>query len=267
MSEFEGDLEALGKLLRKVKQKPKKANKKQSSKQPSSTKVDPKTQPIVAEMKALGVGSNLCIAYKPIDSTLYQEVPPINVRPVLKEHRWTEKLSGFEEAKQSAVEGILHLLAQTKALQCSFNTDSAHIEQTLFQIRAGVIGPNDPGIDRLTAYARQRGKGREIHKRIDDALHDAERRKHSGETLSDLNTFRLTLCIFWTCFLFWLMSDDNIARFMAANKLVAEGFVCNPSTITKARAELQLVKSKRPIVKAVGPNFHWTFVEGYPPTP
>jgi hypothetical protein len=128
-----------------------------------------------------------------------------------------------------------------------------------------LIPPDDPRIAQLVNYAQKIGKGRTIHRRIDDALHDAERRKHIGEMLPDLNTFRLTLAVFWTGFLFWLMSDDNIAAFMHSHRIVPPAFICSPSSITKAKKELGLVKAKRLLVKAVGPNFHWTLVNGYPP--
>lgn len=262
MSEFEGDLEAAGRLFKaakKVTQKKKRCSK-QAEKRPSNV------QPIVAEMKAIGLGtSELDLAFRPLGSEQWLVAKNYEPFPLARELQWTAKLPLFQQARQSSIDAMMYVHAQTQALRCSFNAESAHIEQTLFQIRAGLILSNSPRIVQLVAYAQKVGKGRTIHRKIDDALRDAERRKDPGVMLSDLNIFRFTLAVFWTGFLFWLMSDDNIARFVHSNRLVPAKFACNPSSITKARQELRLVKSKRLLVKAVGPNFHWTFTPGYPP--
>jgi len=190
----------------------------------------------------------------------------IRVQPLAREHKWTAQVPLFTEAKQSSIDAIIQLTAETQALRCSYNVESPRIEQTLFQIRAGLISSNDVRIAQLVRYAQKIGKGCEIHSQIDAALHDAERRKNDGTPLPDLNTFRLTIAGLWTGFLFWLMSDENIVNFMATNALAPESFKYNRATITKAKNQLGLVKSKRLLVKSVGRNFQWNFVPGYPPT-
>lgn len=259
---YEGDLEAAGKMVKAaLTKKPPKKRKKRTGNSANKKPVDE----IVAEMKGLGIGtSDLSIVYQPIGSSEMVEVPPMSVFSLARELKWTANLAGFQEAKQSGIDAIMRLHAETQGLCCSFNAESPNIEQTLFQIRAGIIGSGDSRITQLVSYAQSIGKGRIIHRRIDDALHDAERRKNDGTCLPDLNKFRLTVAVFWTGFLFWLMSDDNIAAFMHANGMVEPSFICNPSSITKIRKQLRLIKSSRLLVKAVGPNFHWTFASGYP---
>lgn len=274
MAEFESDLEAAGKLFKKVKAsahvgKSRREKRRRQPKVLSEAEKDRQRQTdrIIGEMKGLGIGaSELVIPFRDPDSGDWSFVEPIRPFPLAREHRWTAELPMFEKAKQSSIDAILKLVAQTGALQCSGDVQSETIEQTLFKIRAGLIKENDSAIPQLVAYAQKIGLGRSIAGRIDDALHDAERRKNDGTPLPDLNQFRLRLALCWTGFLFWLMSDDNIAAFIAANNLVPGPLIVNPSTVTKARRELGLIKSDRLLVKAVGRKFHWTFIEGYPPS-
>jgi hypothetical protein len=260
---YEGDLEAAGTMIKaalKSKSPKKRKRRKKSAGRPTSNKI---SDAIIAEMKSLGIGvTNLPFAFKGIGSSEYHIVEPIRLQPLTREHRWTADLPGFEEAQLSARNAIMFLVAQTEAMRCSFEADSAYIEQLLFSIRAGLIGPADNRIIELIRHAQQIGKGRTIYRGIDAALHDAERRKRKGTVLFDLNTFRLTLAYFWIGFLFWLMSDGNIAAFIAN---LDSSLKCDPSSVTKARKDLRLIKSERLLVKAVGKNFHWTFVSGYPP--
>ena len=259
-------------LVKAIKKAPLTPTKKKKKKKRSSVSdslprpQDVQTDGILDEMKGLGLGGSLAIAFGDPTSGELCVVKPIEPFPLARELRWTSQLPLFEEAKQSAINAVLRLTAQTQALRCSFNAESPHIEQTLFQIRTGLIPLDDPRIPLLVSYAQEIGKGRTIHGRIDDAMHDSERRKNSGKALPDLNAFRRNLAFFWTGLLFWLMSDDKIATFMAAHTLAPEGFICSRSTVTRARNDLGLIKSKRPLVKGVGKNYRWFFVHGYPPT-
>jgi len=221
---------------------------------------------IVAEMKGLDIGRTELPIVKKTASGELCVLEPIQVQRLAHEHKWTAQLPLFTEAKQSSIDAIIRLTAETQALRCSYNVDSPRIEQTLFQIRAGLIALDDVRIAQLVRYAQKIGKGREIHRQIDAALHDAERRKNDGTPSPDLNRFRLTIAYLWTGFLFWLMSDENIVNFMATNALAPRSFNYNRATVTKARNQLGLVKSKRLLVKSVGRKFQWIFVAGYPPT-
>lgn len=268
MAEFEGDLEAVGRLIKLVKNSPrrKRTSKKCSKREERARDSDGKVEGILAELKQIGISADgVAIAFNDSDSGSLNIVGPPEPLGLARELKWTAHLPLFEEARQSSINASLRLLEGTQALQCSYEAESPQIEQTLFQIRAGLITANDPRLAQLVAYAQKIGSGSVIFRRINDALHDAGRRKGNGSLLADISQFRLTIACLWTGFLLWLMSDNNIATFMAANALAPEGSVCSPSVVTKARNELGLVKSRQLLVKAVGKNFQWFFVKGYPP--
>jgi hypothetical protein len=141
MAEFEGDLEAVGKLVKAAmtSRQPKKGKRSRKFKDARQIQADA----IVAEMKGLDIGRTELPIVKKTASGELCVLEPIQVQRLAHEHKWTAQLPLFTEAKQSSIDAIIRLTAETQALRCSYNVDSPRIEQTLFQIRAGLISLDD----------------------------------------------------------------------------------------------------------------------------
>lgn len=181
---------------------------------------------------------------------------------------WTMDIPQYVEAMVSAAFALRDLYLATenaRHLMCS------PIDRFLWEIGVGLRQWDDPEIPHYVAEAQKFNRP-DIIKELASKIQNAKRRttiEYGGVDLtrtgiSDLNAFRWLLAKNWTSKMFWLMSDDMIARVVTTMKLKPDG--CNRQTISEAVKQMGLVKCPgKPLVKDIGPKGIFIWADGYPP--
>jgi len=176
---------------------------------------------------------------------------------------WTKELDGYKDARISAENAIRRIWAATDAAQAGLEGDP-WLGVCLHKVRAGLLAADSPELLRYIEHAQKIGKAEWFIERVTADLENAKKRVPSAP---QFNQFRALLVVHWMRYLFWLMSDDLIARVVTTIKLKPDG--CNRQTITRAVKELRLVKHPdtgcQPVVKALGEGGVFIFREGYSP--
>ena len=182
---------------------------------------------------------------------------------------WTKNLDGYDDARLSAENAIRRIFALTAAAHAGFEAghpESVLLEVFFYKVRNGLIRADNPKILLMLKYAQQVGKTQAylFIARLADELKNAQKRVPGR---AQFPQFRALLVSHWMHHLFWLMSDDLIARIATTRRMKRDG--CNRQTITNIVKELHLVKHRdtvrRPIVKDMGKGDVLVFREGYPP--
>jgi hypothetical protein len=200
-----------------------------------------------------------------------QDVRPFRdlILKPLPDLSWTENLPGYEDARLSAENAMRRIFASTAAARAGFEAghpESVLLEVFFHKVRVGLIQADSPEILQILQHAQQVG-GTVAYlfiERLYAELNNARKRVFGAPQFPQ---FRVLLVCCWVRDLFWLMSDDLVARVVTTRRMKPDG--CNRQTITKAVKELGLVKhqdtARRPIVKGLGRDGFLIFREGYPP--
>jgi hypothetical protein len=190
---------------------------------------------------------------------------------------WTRGLAGYEKARLSAVEALLRMQAETKAMQAGSDSEDTILDNALYKVGAGIIDGDHPEILHAFAHAQSIRAGADFIKSLAAKVVNAEKRvplsyqgvRLDGTYACDINPFRACLAKWWLSAGFWLMPDRLIASVLSSLEIKArpncDQVVCNRQTVTRAIKEMGLTKPAGIGIERIGEKSVLIFKSGYQP--